>query len=131
MRIKFTLLLAIIIACQSYAEIRNIPEDFETIQEGIDAADNGDTVLVQPGEYVENIDFIGKAITVSSLIIINENPDFIEETIIDGDAQDCVVNFANSEDRNSILRGFTITNGLQEWGGGIDCQLNTSVMSSL
>jgi len=110
----------------SYAEIRNVPADFETIQAGIDAADDGDTVLVQPGEYVENLNYMGKEITVSSLILITDNPAFIDETIIDGNQQDCVVCFDHNEDRNSILRGFTITNGIQDWGGGIDCQPNTS-----
>ena len=41
-----------------YAIIINIPDDFETIQAGIEAADNDDVVLVAPGEYDENIDFL-------------------------------------------------------------------------
>ncbi len=36
------------------------------VQSGINAAVNGDTVLVAPGTYNENIDFLGKAITVIS-----------------------------------------------------------------
>ena len=42
------------------------PADFETIQEAIDAAVDGDCINVEPGTYVENIDFMGKAITVQS-----------------------------------------------------------------
>jgi len=55
----------------------NVPGDQPTIQDGINAAVNGDTVLVAPGTYVENIDFLGKAITVMSKL----GP---EGTIIDG-----------------------------------------------
>ena len=44
----------------------NVPGDFPTIQAGIDAANNDDTVEVSPGTYFENIDFKGKLITVMS-----------------------------------------------------------------
>ena len=43
-----------------------VPADQPTIQAGINAARNGDTVLVAPGTYKENIDFKGKGITVTS-----------------------------------------------------------------
>ena len=35
----------------AYARILNVPEEYETIQDGIDVAEDGDTVLVQPGNY--------------------------------------------------------------------------------
>ncbi len=109
-----------------YADIINIPDDFETIQAGIEAADDEDIVLIAPGEYDENIDFLGKAIRVTSHIHLEDNPGFIQNTIIDGGRRDCVVTFSNEEGRNSVLRGFTIRNGLQGYGGGIDCRPNSS-----
>jgi len=85
--------------------------DFDTIQPGIDAAVDGDTVLVAPGEYVitEPITFRGKAITVKS----EAGPD--ETTIRMGTPADTnrgsVVVFENNETAASILEGFTITGG--------------------
>ena len=59
-----------------------VPGQYGTIQEAIEAASDGDTVVVAPGRYVENIDFKGKAITVRS----SETGDWdvVENTIIDG-----------------------------------------------
>src|ERR1700692_4766100 len=45
----------------------HVPIDQPTIQTAIDAASNGDTVLVADGTYKENADFKGKAITVTSV----------------------------------------------------------------
>lgn len=80
----------------------NVPGDAASIQAGINAASNGDTVLVAPGTYVENIDFKGKAITVTS----SGGP---TKTTIDGGQKGIVVNFASNETRASVINGFTIT----------------------
>ena len=94
-----------------------------SIQSAINAARSGDTVVVQPGKYVENIDFLGKAITVRSKD--PENPSIVATTIIDGGKKGSVVTFDSSESAASVLSGFIITNGLADWGGGIYCGLWT------
>src|SRR5439155_21789492 len=95
----------------------NVPAGQPTIQAAINAASNGDTVLVAPGTYRENINFMGKAITVTS----SGGP---AVTTINGGAAASVVTFSSNEGTNSVLSGFTITNGLGSnnltgSGGGI------------
>jgi len=103
------------------ATIINIPADQSTIQEGINVAVDGDTVLVQPGTYFENIDFIGKGITVGSLFLATQDTSYITQTIIDGNELISCVTFSNGEDSSSVLSGLTITNGNFIDGGGIFC----------
>ena len=67
----------------------NIPADYSTIQEGINAANDGDIVIVSQGTYFENL-IINKEITLKSNIAINEleldwyNNTIIKETVING-----------------------------------------------
>ncbi len=88
---------------------RNVPTSaYPTIQSAINASANGDTVLVAPGTYPENINFSGKAITVKAT---STDP---TQTIIDGAGAATglpTVRFVQGETRSSILIGFTIQNG--------------------
>jgi hypothetical protein len=98
------------------AQIIHVPEDQPTIQSGIDAASDGDTVLVAQNTYYENINFKGKAITVASYYLIDPDSAHINNTIIDGSQpanpdSAAVVMFFSGEDTTSVLSGFTITNG--------------------
>jgi hypothetical protein len=108
------------------ANVINVPADQTTIQAAINAAANGDTVLVQPGTYLEHINFAGKSICVASLYLTTGDESYISQTVIDGNRNGTVVSFHNGEDSTSVLCGLTITNGFADRGGGIDCNMYTS-----
>jgi len=80
-----------------------------TIQAGINRAEANNVIEILPGIYYENIDFLGKAITLRSTD--PGDPCVVETTIIDGGNQDNVVEFVNGEGDGSVMSGFTIRNG--------------------
>jgi uncharacterized protein (TIGR02145 family) len=94
---------------------------FATIQFGIDASQSGDTVLVQPGTYVESVNYNGKNVVLGSLALISEDPSYINQTIIDGNQAGSVITMSSGEDSTACIIGFTIRNGLSGNGGGINC----------
>jgi len=115
--------LCFLFATVATARIINVPEDRQTIQAGVDASQNGDTVLVQPGEYEENVAIGTKGIVLGSLLVITGDLDYIDETIINGGRRDCAVTIIGNDNffgqPQATLRGFTVTNGESEVGGGV------------
>ena len=61
-----SIILSIVFITFSFATTINVPADIDSIQGGINMAVDGDTVLVQPNTYYENINFNGKNIIVAS-----------------------------------------------------------------
>lgn len=111
------------------ATIIDVPADSATIQGGINGSNNGDTVLVQPGTYIENVVFGGHNIVLGSLFLITGDTSHISTTVIDGDSAGLVVIFGNGEDSTAVITGFTIRNGYSNWGGGISCVNSNPVIS--
>ncbi|MFH1373649.1 MAG: thrombospondin type 3 repeat-containing protein [bacterium] len=109
--------LILAVACVFCAVIANaatihVPADHPTIQAGIDSASSGDTVLVAPGTYLENIDFMGKLVVVIS-------SDGTGSTVIRAASPtQAVVSFVSGEPKGAAISGFTVTGS---GFGGVFC----------
>jgi len=123
MRTLVTILVmaVVLFPLTAVATIINIPEDYPTIQEGIDHGADGDTVLVQPDTYYENLNFNAHNVVLASLFLTTGDTAYISSTIIDGDSAGSVITFQSGEDSTAQVVGFTIENGYAENGGGIYC----------
>jgi parallel beta-helix repeat protein len=82
----------------------SVPNDYPSIQQAINAATDGDDVLVSPGTYHERINYGSKAITVES----TGGP---ATTVIQGDGTAVVAVLPTPAGQTQVLRGFTITGG--------------------
>ena len=88
--------------------------EYEIIQHAIDAALDGETIIVCPGTYMENIEFDSRNLTLRSSNPLD--PVIVNSTIIDGKDNASVVRLVND---TSTIIGFTIQNGNASHGGGI------------
>jgi hypothetical protein len=89
---------------------------FDSIQEAIEVAANGTTVIVRPGTYHENIDLLGKSIHLTG-----SDPNAGPLPIIDGNGAGPVVSFTSGEDPNCMLTGFVVAAGRDYETSGIVC----------
>ncbi len=99
---------------------------YNYIQPAINEAITGDEIVAYPSTYYENINFMGKDITVRST-----NPNSwgtVETTIIDGSGNPSspTVQFAGGEGPNAILKGFTVEKG----SSGIKCYCSHPTISN-
>ncbi|MFO0793916.1 MAG: right-handed parallel beta-helix repeat-containing protein [Candidatus Brocadiaceae bacterium] len=111
----FCALLFSFVAGIASAATLNVPGDYSTIQAAVDAAALGDLILVADGTYKENVDLMGKWITLRSV-------NGAEKTIIDGQKKGTVLRIVNSSLTRPLIEGFTIQNGLSPDGAGIYAQ---------
>ncbi len=121
-----TLICLLCVPATAWADVINVPGDQPTIQAGIDAAADGDEVVLADGVYTGpgnvNCSFNGKLITVRSA---SDNP---EACIIDCETAEETRGFTfdNGETNEAVLRGVTITNGNVTANGGAISILSAS-----
>ena len=114
-----SLLLPLISLSQTIEVKQDGTGDYTQIQEAIDHAWPGDTVLVWPGTYYENLTVNEKGIILGSLLMTTGDQDYKYSTIIDG-GQNAGCISVKYVDTSFELNGFTIINGnSRDYGGGI------------
>ena len=137
MKRQIFLLALLILAVPSRAETiivePNGAGDFNNIQDAISYSRDGDVIEVQPGIYVEHINFYGRAITLTGTDPYDWNT--VESTIIRSDYDYlATVRFESGEDGNSVLTGFTIENiesGNPPYEGtGIECYYSSPLITN-
>jgi len=101
---------------------------FDMIQEAISLATDGALVFVHPGTYHENIDFLGKQITLTG--IERHDPNAMDFPILGGAEEGPVVQFVRGEDPNCTNEGFIITRGQGTLAGGVYCQDSSPTISN-
>ena len=81
-----------------------VPQDFPTVQTAINAAGTGDTVLVAPGTYFENLTIDTRQITLKSVSGAGL-------TLLDGQHLGAVLTVRNAPGLLTVVDGFTFQNG--------------------
>lgn len=136
MKIKFIITLFFLVCFSSFCSLLNASTwiidqtgggNFLTIQEGINACSNSDTVLVHPGTYYENLSISNTFITLASLYLTTGDESYIHQTVIDGFYNGSVIHIEFVETDEVFICGFTIEHGsgfqysFFSTGGGIYC----------
>ncbi len=115
----------------SFSDTLTVKQDgtgnYLKIQNAINQAGNGDFILVYPGVYYENVNFLGKTLLLSSLYYQNPSDSIVDQTIIDGNHSGSCIRLISYE-QNCFINGFTLRNGTgtlpfpeasEKFGGGI------------
>ena len=92
---------------------------YTVIQDAIDDSNNGDTVLVWPGTYYENLVIDERNIVLGSLTLTTGDNTYMYETIINGNKTGSGIKIDECPG-NILVEGFTFTNGSGTYIGGYD-----------
>ena len=105
-----------------------VPVGYSTIQAAINAASDGDVVIVSPGTYNENLDMDGKGITLRSVDPCSA--DIVSNTIINGSGAGSCIKMNSNESSDTIVYGLTFANGSSTYGGGIYCYMSGAIIAN-
>jgi hypothetical protein len=114
----------VLVAGFSFGDEIYVPNDYTTIQEAIDASQDGDEILIHPGVYYESLTVYNKSISITGI-------GGYELTTVDAyGLEDRCLDIQGKPERTVWLRGITFQNGVDvntdvfvnSYGGGIFVQ---------
>ena len=118
---KLIYIILLILPCLAWGITHCVKQDgsgdYAAIQAALDASSPGDTVLVYPGRYFENLIIQTNGISLISLEALTGNEAYIDSTIVDGAMTNPCLRVYQAVISISI-RGFSFTNGLNVGSGG-------------
>ncbi len=116
-----TVLLIVGLISLSEAAILYVPLEYRQISSAIESANEGDTILVNPGNYREDL-VIRETLTLSSLYISSGDTAYIDSTLIRGTGDNSVIEIIGPY--SPVITGFKIMGGDLSYGGGISVRGN-------
>ncbi|MCG3179652.1 MAG: hypothetical protein BIFFINMI_01993 [Phycisphaerae bacterium] len=103
-----------------------VPQDQPTLQAALDAAADGDTVLLSPGRYEGPATIGAKAVTLASLFLTTGDAGAIERTIIDGTGKRCALDVTDKCKPATRIVGLTLRGG----SDGITCHARCEIRNN-
>lgn len=99
-----------------FSNILNVPQNYSSIQTAIDSASNGDTILVSPGLYYENLTVRGKSVFLTSNYMNTQDVNDVFNTIVDGSQYQfvdtaCAIRIIGPASGNTVVQGMTFQGG--------------------
>ena len=98
----------------------SIETPFKTIEKAVSIATDGDTIRLNPGVYVELIEFEGKQIVLESRAFELDSLELVSETYFaPGPLGGTCFTLEGNDDDNIVIRGLSFRGGSDPFGGGI------------
>jgi hypothetical protein len=124
--LTLTACIAVVLNGTTRAADLLVPGEFPTIQAAVNAALDGDVVIVDPGTYVETVNTLGKAITIRSTD--PASPGIVASTILDAGGEGTALRIIFGERLDTVIDGLTITGGDGDLGGGLEVSLSDPII---
>jgi hypothetical protein len=112
-----------------------VPDDYPTISSAIAEMPAGDTIMIRPGVYYENLVINDKHLCIMSFYQEMNDTNLIRQTVIDGMFRSHTINFNGTGPHNtlnqSIVKGLTVANGRSGSGGGLRIGFSNVLLEDL
>ncbi len=125
MKSLFAFLTILFLCLNAFGTIRNVPDEYESIQAALDGSQFGDTVLIAPGVYWENL-VLTPPITIASYRFVTGNRAYIDSTVVDGRHDAPCFRVEARGNSEAVIDGLTIQHGLGDYGGGVSVRENAT-----